>query len=46
MNHPMYLLEEPIDNVWAADIETTGLLQDLIDQGPEAKLHNFGLRLS
>lgn len=44
MNHPMYLLEEPIGNVWAADIETTGLLQDLIDQGPEAKLHNFGLK--
>lgn len=30
--------------IFIADIETTGLLQDLIDQGNEAKLHNLAVK--
>lgn len=40
-----YLREDfnPAD-VIAADIETTGLLHQLVEQGEDAKLHNFGIK--
>lgn len=42
MTHPMYLLSEP-ENMFAADIETTGLLEDLYTQ-EAPRLHNFGAK--